>query len=255
MNMTLTKEQYDEAHGVYIRDCKTCVWDTAADGMPVIMHSMHCTNVVPHVRNAQSLLKGTPVDLRGAPLDADDDVGSVPLEAVFGPVVMPKVKEAVAVLRPTTATAEAAEELGRLAEDMKTGPHHESVKLPSYAKEQVKYIEAKQPTTPISSEVPMTPGGLVEFFEFIHRSNVRIMAAKNADYANATDAFFNLRRGGQYGIIIRMDDKVSRLLNLLKEGAAGPKVDESIDDTLRDLGIYSTLCLAMRHEARRRKES
>ncbi len=43
-------------------------------------------------------------------------------------------------------------------------------------------------------------------------------------------------------IRVRMSDKINRLTQLLK--ASGTEVDESFDDTLRDLGAYCILELA-----------
>jgi hypothetical protein len=90
---------------------------------------------------------------------------------------------------------------------------------------------------------------LVAFFDSLHNDTIRLMKNKNADYATQEDVFSNLRRGGLFGVAVRLDDKVSRLLNMSKPGASDPKVDESIEDTLRDIYIYAGLALAMRSES------
>lgn len=219
----MTEDKHKEARASFQKDCKVCIWAVEAGGGIVVTHGGECGNVIEGVRNDRPYLHASVT-----------------------------THEASAVLRPTkrTANALAAEQ----AVQLMTGMDKEKQDK-EWAQFRVHPSPEPSPDRPAASTYPMSPKGLEEFFEFLHRSNMRLMKKKNADYANSDDVFFNLRRGGEYGVIIRMDDKVSRLLNLLKEGADAPKVDESIDDTLRDLGIYSSLCLAMRHEARQRKES
>ena len=76
---------------------------------------------------------------------------------------------------------------------------------------------------------------------------VELARRKNADYSGASDdPFFNLRRGGEFGIAVRLDDKVSRLLSLLKPGATAKVASESVDDTIDDIVNYGLLLRAMR---------
>ena len=73
------------------------------------------------------------------------------------------------------------------------------------------------------------------------------MKKKNADYASEADAFKNFRRHGLKGIVVRMDDKVSRIDNF--EGKGFFEVDdESIEDTLEDLINYCVVFSAFRAE-------
>ncbi len=73
--------------------------------------------------------------------------------------------------------------------------------------------------------------------------------AKNKDYARDLDPFRNLRRGGPFGIAVRMDDKVSRLLTLLEPGAAAAAVeDEPIEKTALDMLNYNWLLIALMEE-------
>jgi len=61
---------------------------------------------------------------------------------------------------------------------------------------------------------------------------------KNRDYG---DSF--AKQYAKYGVmcgLIRMDDKMARLTNLVT--GAQPHVDESIEDTLLDLAGYAILC-------------
>ena len=78
---------------------------------------------------------------------------------------------------------------------------------------------------------------------------------KNADYAGEGDPFMNLRRGGPFGIMVRMDDKVSRGLNLLRDMDKEAMVkDETIEDTLRDMFNYPWLCAMLMMEMREGRE-
>jgi len=72
-----------------------------------------------------------------------------------------------------------------------------------------------------------------------------LLIRKNHDYGDSFSKQFE-----KYGLlsgIIRMDDKMSRIENLMKRDA---KVDESIEDSIRDLAGYAILTLV---EMRKRK--
>ncbi|MDR6779442.1 polyhydroxyalkanoate synthesis regulator phasin [Paenibacillus peoriae] len=74
-----------------------------------------------------------------------------------------------------------------------------------------------------------------------------LLKKKNHDYGNSFSIQFE-----KYGILsalIRMDDKMRRLENLLNGNKA--QVEESIEDTLQDLVGYGTLALV---ELRKQKE-
>ncbi len=73
---------------------------------------------------------------------------------------------------------------------------------------------------------------------------------KNNDYSAGNDPFMNLRRGGPFGIAVRMDDKVSRILSLLRQEGFKPSVDESLEDTCMDIINYAWLLLALRKDLR-----
>lgn len=77
-----------------------------------------------------------------------------------------------------------------------------------------------------------------------------ISREKNLRYAGEFDPFKNFRLGGQYGIAIRMTDKVSRLLTLTEPGCKIDGADESVEDTCRDLANYAMLLSAMRANER-----
>jgi len=61
--------------------------------------------------------------------------------------------------------------------------------------------------------------------------------AKNADYG---DSFSKVRNKFPNAILIRLNDKLSRLETLMT-GATQQVIDESIDDTLSDLAGYCIL--------------
>lgn len=77
-----------------------------------------------------------------------------------------------------------------------------------------------------------------------------MLASKNQDYANGS-AFGNLDMCEQMGacstemgILIRMTDKLSRLLSLIQSGNEAQVKDESVHDTCEDIVNYSVLMSA-----------
>ena len=66
-----------------------------------------------------------------------------------------------------------------------------------------------------------------------------MLLRKHSDYGEE-----NLKVHGLYGILVRMDDKMARLSNLIGK-EHDPKVDESISDTFRDIAGYSVQALRM----------
>jgi hypothetical protein len=71
--------------------------------------------------------------------------------------------------------------------------------------------------------------------ESILDASYRLGVAKNRDYG--TD---NILKYGVIGIIVRLNDKISRLMHLLKGRAAAMVLDEKIEDTAMDMINYST---------------
>jgi hypothetical protein len=76
---------------------------------------------------------------------------------------------------------------------------------------------------------------------------------KNADYGEAADAFANFRliqelTGGritmQDGILVRMTDKLARLVHLSARDAQVK--DEAFADTAEDLAVYAAILALMR---------
>lgn len=95
---------------------------------------------------------------------------------------------------------------------------------------------------------------LIEFHNEITNKCVEIMKKKNKDYADpekSGDPFKNFRQceieglcSTEVGILMRLGDKRSRLINLLERGPAVE--DESFDDTVADSINYLILLAAVR---------
>ena len=97
----------------------------------------------------------------------------------------------------------------------------------------------------------MTQQEMRDQFVKLTERMISIFEAKNADYAAGDDPFKNLRRHGEHGIVVRMDDKISRLDSFFnpangKKEAAVP--EESIEDTALDLANYALLLIQVHRE-------
>jgi len=108
--------------------------------------------------------------------------------------------------------------------------------------------------TPNHFRYPSTTAELLEFGSEFFKECLAIAAERNARYAGSYDPFKNFRQGGTYGIVIRMTDKVSRLLTLEHPSNTTDDGGESIEDTCRDLANYAMLLSAMRANERGNNE-
>lgn len=96
----------------------------------------------------------------------------------------------------------------------------------------------------------MTKQEYLEFFEKQTKLMLEITKAKNADYTGVgSDPFANFTRvemlgicSTEQGFLTRMFDKFSRITSFVQKGVLQVK-DESVEDTLLDLSIYSLLFL------------
>lgn len=96
----------------------------------------------------------------------------------------------------------------------------------------------------------MTKQQYMEFFEAQTKKMLAITRAKNADYTGSgDDPFANFTRvevlgicSTEQGFLTRMFDKFSRITSFVQKGTLQVK-DESVEDTLLDLSIYSLLML------------
>ena len=82
---------------------------------------------------------------------------------------------------------------------------------------------------------------------------------KNTDYAVDKDPFSNFRECEKIGIpaykgiMVRMSDKWSRLCNLISKDSEGNY--ESIEDTFKDLAVYSLIAYLMYQDNKGRKQN
>ena len=73
--------------------------------------------------------------------------------------------------------------------------------------------------------------------ETIMTNNATLFEKKNADYGNSFVDFALI------GIIVRLNDKINRILNLGGAPASNMQVDEKIEDTINDLYNYCIIGL------------
>lgn len=76
-------------------------------------------------------------------------------------------------------------------------------------------------------------------FKRIQENDIELARKKNHDYAG-DDPLYNFRTFGFDGIVVRMNDKMCRLINFVKNKKLKVS-DESILDTLRDIRVYSII--------------
>jgi len=75
--------------------------------------------------------------------------------------------------------------------------------------------------------------------------DIELLRKKNADYSSEGDALENFRDFGVNGIIVRLGDKYMRLKTFARRGTYAVS-DEKLDDTLKDVGIYTYLARVLR---------
>lgn len=104
---------------------------------------------------------------------------------------------------------------------------------------QIKLAESLSPPEPTISKVETVATDSTKFD--IHRDICdtlnALCRAKNADYG---DSFANTRKVVSNAILVRLNDKISRL-NSLMSGNKQQVKDESIKDTLMDLANYAIM--------------
>lgn len=88
----------------------------------------------------------------------------------------------------------------------------------------------------------------VDKFEQITTEMFDLYKRKNADYGNSVAKTFD--EWGLASFLIRMEDKMNRVINLTKKQGEAKIADEKIEDTLLDLANYSIMALIELDRAR-----
>lgn len=78
-------------------------------------------------------------------------------------------------------------------------------------------------------------------FEVECKAELELTTRKNHDYGGHSDPFKNFRLFGELGILVRMSDKFSRLITAIHEQREFKVSEETIDDTIRDLSVYTKI--------------
>lgn len=81
----------------------------------------------------------------------------------------------------------------------------------------------------------------VSQMEAVQKEGLELFKRKNKDYG---DSFANF---GPVGVIVRMGDKINRLMSITKSGVTMVN-NESIRDTLIDLHNYSAMAIMLMDE-------
>ena len=93
----------------------------------------------------------------------------------------------------------------------------------------------------------MTEKRVDQMFD-VQKESLDLFRKKNMDYGDAFATY------GPIGVIVRMGDKIQRLLSVSKKGIA--LVDsESLRDTLIDLHNYSAMAIMLIDEQRQKNET
>lgn len=81
----------------------------------------------------------------------------------------------------------------------------------------------------------------VEQMQKIHHDSLEVFKRKNADYGDAFAKY------GLIGVLMRIEDKISRLISITKNSICLVE-DESMRDTLLDLHNYSAMATMLLDE-------
>jgi len=84
-----------------------------------------------------------------------------------------------------------------------------------------------------------TPNSFEDAVREVARECVELLIVKQHDYGKD-----NIIDFGEFGVLIRANDKMARLKNLLKGGTV--PLSESVDDSWRDLSNYGIIALLFR---------
>ena len=90
----------------------------------------------------------------------------------------------------------------------------------------------------------------LENFAGITKEMLELTTKKSNDYASADDPFRNFRAFEEFGILVRLSDKFSRLRTALYDRKDMAVSDETVEDTILDLATYAVLLLCYRRGAK-----
>lgn len=112
--------------------------------------------------------------------------------------------------------------------------------------------EEKQSVNPVIKEIEEKYPEMTKEFKKIMREQYELFCKKQADYgpdniALGKDLIKDEDRTlSQMGLFFRMNDKIQRMKQLVVLGRKN-NVDEAIDDTYKDLSIYSIIAQLVRN--------
>lgn len=99
---------------------------------------------------------------------------------------------------------------------------------------------------------------LIEIHQQMTSAALETMKKKNEDYADSAEVFGNLLLcedmdlcSKETGTLVRVSDKLKRLVNLVGKGKTPQVTDESVRDTVEDMINYLILLYAMCFERQR----
>lgn len=93
--------------------------------------------------------------------------------------------------------------------------------------------------------MPITMQQRTQQFVELQKQELSLQDRKGRDYGEEENGLKNLERRGVPGVFMRMGDKMSRLESLLAPGRIAQVSDESVEDTLLDLAVYSKLLIIL----------
>ena len=90
---------------------------------------------------------------------------------------------------------------------------------------------------------------LRKFMEEFFAKGVELAQRKNHDYTLSGDPFYNFKRAGVNGFIVRLQDKFARIESLATHGTLAV-TEEKFEDTLIDIANYAALLAAFLYNQR-----
>lgn len=105
---------------------------------------------------------------------------------------------------------------------------------------------APQQTLPEMVEIKRHPNS-ARFHEILKEAG-ELHDKKQMDYGRSQDPFANVNASAEFGVkpwigaYIRLNDKITRIKSFIEKGNL---VNESLEDSLRDVIVYSAIALAL----------